>query len=175
MTGGSRNDPFLERATDRVAEAVPEVDVDLFRLSFLLTRATNRFTRHVESAAHRRRGLTTAGFRILFTLWTSGPLPAHRIAILAGLSRASVSSVVNTLERDGRVERSRNKDDRRVVTVSITSPGVVEVSEAYEAQHELERAQYGDLSSADRRALAAALETLIDTPLDKSMGETSGD
>ena len=52
---------------------------------------------------------------------------------------------------------------------------VVEVREAYEAQHELERAQYGDLSSADRRALAAALETLIDTPLDKSMDETSGD
>ena len=41
MTSGSRNDPFLERATDRVAVAVPEVDIDLFRLSFLLTRATN--------------------------------------------------------------------------------------------------------------------------------------
>ena len=175
MTGRSRNDPFLERATDRVAEAVPEVDVELFRLSFLLTRATNRFARRVESAAHRPRGLTTAGFRILFTLWTSGPLPAHRIAILAGLSRASVSSVVNTLERDGRVERSRNMDDRRVVTVSITSSGVVEVRAAYEAQHEMERAQYADLSSADRRALAAALETLIDTPLDKSSDGTSDD
>ena len=86
-----------------------------------------------------------------------------------------MSSVVNTLERDGRVERSRNKDDRRVVTVSITSSGVVEVCEAYEAQHELERAQYADLSSADRRALAAALETLIDTPLDKSSDGTSDD
>ena len=175
MTSGSRNDPFLERATDRGAVAVPEVDIDLFRLSFLLTRATNRFARHVESAAHRPRGLTTAGFRILFTLWTSGPLPAHRIATLAGLSRASVSSVGNTLERDGRVERSLDSDDRRVVTVSITSSGATDVREAYEAQHELERAQYADLSSADRRALAAALETLIDTPLDKSLDGFSED
>jgi DNA-binding MarR family transcriptional regulator len=86
-----------------------------------------------------------------------------------------VSSVVNTLERDGRVERSRDEDDRRVVTVSITSFGVVEVREAYEAQHELERAQYADLSLADRRALAAALETLIGTPLDKSLDGTSED
>ncbi len=175
MTGGSKNDPFLERATDQVVESLPDVDVDLFRLSFVLTRAANRFSRHVESVVHRRRGLTTAGFRILFTLWTSGPLPAHRIAILAGLSRASVSSVVNTLERDGRVERSRDSTDRRVVTVSITSPGVAQVCEAYEAQHELERAQYADLSSADRRALAAALETLIDTPLDQSLDGSSGD
>jgi DNA-binding MarR family transcriptional regulator len=175
MTGGSRSDPFLERATDQVTKALPDVDVDLFRLSFVLTRAANRFARHVESEAHRRRGLSTAGFRILFTLWTSGPLPAHRIAILAGLSRASVSSVVNTLERDGRVERSRDNDDRRVVTVSITWSGAAEVREAYEAQHELERAQYGDLSSDDRRALVAALETLIDTPLDKSLDESPED
>ena len=73
------------------------------------------------------------------------------------------------------MERCRDKDDRRVVTVSITSSGVVEVREAYEAQHELEQAQYADLSSADRRALATALETLIDTPLDKSLDGPSVD
>jgi DNA-binding MarR family transcriptional regulator len=171
MTGGSRNDPFLEGATEQVAEALPEVDLDLFQLSFLLTRTANRFARHVESDAHRARGLTTAGFRILFTLWASGPLPAHRVAVLAGLSRASVSSVVNTLERDGRVERSRGVDDRRVVTVSITPSGAADVREAYETQHELEKAQYADLSASDRRALARVLDTLIRTPLDGTPGD----
>ncbi len=90
MIDGPRSDPFLKRATDRVAGSDPDVDLDLFRLSFALTRAANRFTRHVESAVHRPRNLSTAGFRILFTIWACGPLAAHRIAVLAGLSRASV-------------------------------------------------------------------------------------
>jgi len=60
-----------------------------------------------------------------------GPLAAHRIAVLAGLSRASVSSAVNTLERDGHVVRSREHDDRRLVTVSLTPTGEDAVRDAY--------------------------------------------
>ena len=148
-----------------MADALPDVDLDLFRLSFVLTRAANRFSRHVESTVHRPRGLTTAGFRILFTLWSSGPLPAHRIALLAGLSRASVSSVVNTLERDGRVERTRGDDDRRVVTVSLTPPGEAAVRETYEGQYALEQTQYEGLSPTERAALAEALATLDRHPV----------
>ncbi len=166
MSGEPRVDPFLERATDRVAEALPDVEIDVFRLAFVLTRASNRFTRHVESVAHRPRGLTTAGLRILFTLWTSGSLEAHRIAVLAGLSRASVSSVVNTLERDGRVVRSREHDDRRLVTVSLTPVGEQAVREAYSAQYEEERRLFGSLSAADRARLTEMLESLLDVPFD---------
>ena len=171
MTDELRADPFLERATEKVADALPDVDLDLFRLSFVLTRAANRFSRHVESTVHRPRGLTTAGFRILFTLWSSGPLPAHRIALLAGLSRASVSSVVNTLERDGRVERTRGDDDRRVVTVSLTPPGEAAVRETYEGQYALEQTQYEGLSPTERDALAKVLATLIGTPLGGGVGD----
>jgi DNA-binding MarR family transcriptional regulator len=166
VTGGPRSDPFLEQATERVADAYDDVDLDLFRLSFALTRSANRFTRHVESAVHRPRNLTTAGFRILFTVWASGPLEAHRIAVLAGLSRASVSSVVNTLERDGYVVRSREQDDRRLVTVSLTGPGADLVRDAYAGQHEVERTLYEDLTEGERGTLARLLESLLDVQLD---------
>ncbi len=165
MTDDERGDRFLEQATDRVAGTL-DADLDLFHLSFVLTRAANRFARHVESTVHRPRGLSTAGFRILFTLWACGPLESHRIAVLAGLSRASVSSVVNTLERDVLVERSRQQDDRRLVTVSLTSAGSRLVRGAYEAQHEVERAQYVGLTAAERRSLAGLLDRLLETPLD---------
>lgn len=165
MTDGQRPDPFLEQAAERVAEAYDEIDLDLFRLSFALTRSANRFTRHVESKVHRPRNLTTAGFRILFTVWATGPLEAHRIAVLAGLSRASVSSVVNTLERDGYVVRSREQDDRRLVTVSLTVTGADLVRDAYSAQHEVERTLYEDLTVDERSALGRFLESLLDVPL----------
>lgn len=166
MTDVDRDDRFLDQATERVYELF-ETDLDLFYLSFALTRVANRFTRYVESAVHRPLGLTTAGFRILFTLWACGPLEAHRIAVLAGLSRASVSSVVNTLERDGHVERSRQHADRRLVTVSLTSGGDRLVREAYAGQHAVEGFQYGELERSEMVALTAVLVRLLDSPLDR--------
>ena len=166
MTGGPRSDPFLEQATERVAGAYDDVDLGVFQLALALTRASNRMARHVESSVHRPRNLTTAGFRILFTIWSCGPLEAHRIAVLAGLSRASVSSVVNTLERDGYVVRSREQDDRRLVTVSLTGPGADLVRDAYAGQHEVERTLYEDLTEGERGTLARLLESLLDVRLD---------
>ena len=86
--------------------------------------------------------------------------------MLAGLSRASVSSVVNTLERDGRVVRSREHDDRRLVTVSLTPSGEDAVRDAYGGQHEVERDLYAALGAGDREVLARLLESLLDAPLD---------
>ncbi|MEC8999496.1 MAG: MarR family transcriptional regulator [Actinomycetota bacterium] len=165
MTEDERGDRFLAQATERVAEAI-DADLDLFHLSFVLTRVANRFARHVESAVHRPRGLSMAGFRVLFTLWVCGPLEPHRIAVLAGLSRASVSSVVNTLERDGYVERARQRGDRRLVTVTLIARGRRLVREAYVAQHAVERAQYADLTVAEQKVLTDLLGRLLDTPLD---------
>ena len=165
MTDDERGDRFLEQATERVSGAI-DADLDLFHLSFVLTRAANRFARHVESSVHRPRGLSTAGFRVLFTLWATGPLESHRIAVLAGLSRASGSSAVNILERDGHVVRSRGHDDRRLVTVSLTPTGEDAVSDAYAGQHEVERDLYAALGTGDREVLARLLESLLDVPLD---------
>ena len=85
--------------------------------------------------------------------------------MLAGLSRASVSSAVNTLERAGHVARSREHDDRRMVTVSLTSSSEAAVRDSYREQHEVERALYAGLEEGERAELAHLLESLIDAPL----------
>jgi DNA-binding MarR family transcriptional regulator len=148
-----------------VAGAYDDVDLGVFQLALALTRASNRMARHVESSVHRPRNLTTAGFRILFTIWSCGPLEAHRIALLAGLSRASVSSVVNTLERDGHVVRSREQDDRRLVTVSLTGSGSDLVRDAYAGQHEVEQSIFGSMSAVERSTFTRLLEMVLDGPM----------
>jgi len=109
--------------------------------------------------------LRTSGGGV-FRCGSGSPLAGHRIAVLAGLSRASVSSAVNTLERDGHVARSREHDDRRMVTVSLTSSGEAAVRDSYREQHEVERALYAGLEEGERAELAHLLEALIDAPLD---------
>jgi DNA-binding MarR family transcriptional regulator len=53
----------------------------------------------------------------------SGPQTLGRLGELAGLSAASISRLVDRLERRGLVSRRRDGEDRRVVEVHLESEG----------------------------------------------------
>ena len=80
-----------------------------------------------------------AGFRVMFCVWVGGEAEPRDIARLSGLSRAAVSSVLNTLERDGLIERTRESHDRRLVTVRLTDDGATRIVDAYRHQNDVER------------------------------------
>ncbi|HIG26183.1 MAG TPA: MarR family transcriptional regulator [Acidimicrobiia bacterium] len=155
---------FTERAVERVATEIPHADLELFRLSFALSRAATRFVRHVESEVHRPAGLTWAGFRILFTLWVCGDLEAYRVAHLSGLSRASVSSAVNTLERENLVTRTPHEVDGRAIVLALTPPGRTATVEAYTAQQDVEKTVYGALTAEEQATLAQLIEKTLRPP-----------
>jgi DNA-binding MarR family transcriptional regulator len=67
--------------------------------------------------------LTQTQIRALFKLDSAGESTAGDLAKAAELSPASVSAMLDHLERDGIVERSRSVSDRRVVVVSLTESG----------------------------------------------------
>jgi DNA-binding MarR family transcriptional regulator len=67
--------------------------------------------------------LTQGQIRALFTIDKSGEATAGDLAKAAELSPASVSTMLDTLERDGIVERRRSASDRRVVVVTLTESG----------------------------------------------------
>jgi DNA-binding MarR family transcriptional regulator len=158
---------FEEAARDKVADEVPDADLDVFAATFDLVRLATRVVHDLESRVHRPAGWSYAGFRVMFTVWVAGSLPPMDIAHLSGLSRAAVSSVVNTLERDGLVTRSRESDDRRVVTVRLTDEGERRLVEAYAEQNERSSQLWRDLSTPElatftdlcRRALGTRRQT----------------
>jgi MarR family transcriptional regulator, organic hydroperoxide resistance regulator len=67
--------------------------------------------------------LTQGQIRALFTLDTKGEATAGELAKAAELSPASMSTMLDHLERDGIVERTRAEHDRRVVVVTLTASG----------------------------------------------------
>jgi DNA-binding MarR family transcriptional regulator len=67
--------------------------------------------------------LTQSHIRALFTIDKSGEATAGDLAKAAELSPASVSAMLDHLERDGIVERRRAEHDRRVVVVRLTDSG----------------------------------------------------
>lgn len=143
---------------DGVVDAASSARAELV---FNLTRLHVRLSADFETL-HRRRGWTWAGFRIMNVLWAVGPAELRDLARLSGASRASISSALNTLERDGLVTRSRVDGDRRLVRIELTERGQGELREGMRAQAEREALWFDALDPHERGHLTALLARLAD-------------
>ncbi|HXV91720.1 MAG TPA: MarR family winged helix-turn-helix transcriptional regulator [Pseudonocardia sp.] len=156
---------FVDAAVERTTRALPSVDPRAMRLVLSLHRAANALVYDLESAVHRPRGWSWPGFRVLFVLWLSGPLEAKHVAALSGMSRAAVSALVNTLERDGLVTRRRAGHDRRSVELSLTETGRARFAEAFAAHNEREQTWASALTAEEVDTLTGLLEKLMASPV----------
>ncbi|MDX6355091.1 MAG: hypothetical protein QOF98_1994, partial [Streptomyces sp.] len=77
------------------------------------------------------------------------------------MSRAAVSALVNTLERDGLVSRSRSAHDRRAVALALTAAGHEAITSAFRAHNEREQAWAAALSKPEQTALIGLLDKLM--------------
>ena len=144
---GASGDPseILDLASARVGEVVPNADLSAFSVAFSIVRAAERVTLELETA-HKSMGWTWPGFRMLFWLWLYGPLEPRQLAVVSSASRASVSSALNTLERNGFVARRRDEDDRRFVKVELTEKGADRLADAFGAANRREQELVAGLS-----------------------------
>lgn len=77
-------------------------------------------------------GLTDHKFIVLVVLSAIDPKPssASQLAAHAGITRASMTKVLEGLERSGRIKRVRNTQDRRTILVNLTPSGRSVICEA---------------------------------------------
>src|SRR5215475_407896 len=161
-TAERRPAEVLALAKERISEVVPDADLVALSVVFTLIRAAERVTYDLETA-QRPMGWTWPGFRVLFWIWLLGPLEPREIATLASASRASISSALNTLERDGFVVRSRTSSDRRLVTVELTELGSSRIQEAFRATNARERELMARFDADERATLAQLLGRLLES------------
>ena len=70
-----------------------------------------------------RLGISMAQLNILYTLQRTGEMPMSRLAELLNVSLSNASGLVDRLEERGLLERTRVREDRRVVLAHITDQG----------------------------------------------------
>ncbi len=68
-------------------------------------------------------GLTSAGMRVLMILARAGDSTHREMAERCFIRPATLTGIVDTLERDGFVVRQRDPNDRRSVQLSLTGKG----------------------------------------------------
>ena len=113
--------------------------------------------------ALRKHRLSPAGRQALAILDGAGaPLSPTVIAERLLVTTASVTSLLDTLERRGLVTRAPDPDDRRKVLVTLTSQGRRAVDEFLPQVVALQTAMVAGLSEARRRQLLESLAAIRD-------------
>lgn len=118
-----------------------------------LVRAEATLTRRL-AADLERIGVSATGFAVLVLLTSAGSeLELRAIRRRLGLSKASATEVLDTLQARGFVERKRVATDRRAIAVALTRPGTNLVTHAFPAHAERVRAAFGALDEKEKRQL----------------------
>jgi len=116
------------------------VDAILNQLDPLIARQ-----RRAVARAGCLRAISSTHLHVLFLLESDGQMTMSRLAELLNVSLPNVTGIVDRMEERGLVERGRDADDRRLVTLKATSSG---------------RATVEEIDQIRRQALASVLRQL---------------
>jgi DNA-binding MarR family transcriptional regulator len=129
------------------------------RLAGMLLSLLPRIGKLAGQVAHDRGAISLERARILWQL-VEAPRRSGELAQRCALTPGSVSELVDSLEGDGFVRRSEDRNDRRVVVVEITGRGRREIERVGELMTAPVAKIIAGLSGEKRSRLAAALADL---------------
>jgi len=105
------------------------------------------------------RGLSEGRFVVLFLLdAASDGLAPNTLAERAGVTRATITGLLDGLEREKLVERHLDASDRRSLCIRLTSKGKCIAKTVFEQHSHWIASLYGNLSVSERKQLATLLE-----------------
>jgi DNA-binding MarR family transcriptional regulator len=144
----------FEKEFPGASRSASEVAVNLARTQLALIT-------EIERPPRESHDLSASAFQTLAILDGAGePLPGHVIAERLLISSASTTSLVDTLERRGLVERQPHLTDRRKVLIHLTPTGQQIVDQQLPALHAVIAQAISTLSEPDRQHLLASLTTI---------------
>ena len=149
--------PVLRVDRTAFAREFPSGDATATECAQNLIRASTRFM-DSDTQALRRHGLSLQARVLLATLEGAGvPLSASTLAERLLVSGASITSLVDTLQRKGLVRRTGSESDRRVVLVELTEDAQPVIDGFLAEVTTLHAAQFAVLTDAEREQFCAML------------------
>ena len=143
----------------------------VLRLWLLLRRVCDTLML-CQDSIFSKYGLTTEQWGVLTAIKARGALRPSDLASLLERSPNSMSMQIDRMVKAGLVRRTRDRKDRRVVTVSFTEKGKTAVEPAIPAGWEFIHDIVSPLSDNEQRDLASMLERVkyeLDSYLDPEM------
>jgi len=127
---------------------------------WLLLRRVGDTLALCQDSVYGKYGLTTEQFGILAAIKSRGPLRPSDLSQILERTPNSISMLIDRMVKAGLVRRTRDRKDRRTVTVSLTGKGEAAVEPAVPAGWEFIHQILSSLSINDQRSFADMLETV---------------
>lgn len=122
-----------------------------------IIRAVALYSRELQ----RRRNLTTTQLATLRRLARRGPVSAGELARAISVSQATITGVLDRLERPGLILRRRDPRDRRRVVVELTAAGEEAVQDSPPPLHERFMWRLAELPERERREIDRTLRKIV--------------
>jgi DNA-binding MarR family transcriptional regulator len=148
----------------KIAQRYPEVEPDAVQVLINIDRVSAA-GQCVASQFLEPYGLSEGRFYVLACLLTEelldAPAPSpSEIAEHLGVTRATITGLLDGLERDGFLERRHDSRDRRALTIHMTEKTRRFLDEFIPEHSRRINALMADLSADDRRQLIALLSKI---------------
>ncbi|MGD1467236.1 MarR family winged helix-turn-helix transcriptional regulator [Vibrio harveyi] len=153
----------IDRVVSQWAKEKPDLDTEPMAIMGRLMRIAKYMGNHV-AEVHKRYDLKMGEFDVLATLRRSGEpyrlTPSELISSMM-LTSGAMTNRLDKLEKKGLIAREHSKEDRRSVSVQLTSKGFelidALIEQHLQAQHEL----MGSLTRDEREQVNQALKLLL--------------
>ena len=135
-------------------------DVEGIRLCFQILSLASAIDRDCATQL-KPHGLSEGRFVLLFLLDAAQDgVPPHVLADQAGVRRATVTGLLDGLERDGFVERVSSPHDRRSRLIQLTHKGKAIAKQLFAQHSQWIASLLSDVSEHERRTLSNLLTTV---------------
>ncbi|MEM7292221.1 MAG: MarR family winged helix-turn-helix transcriptional regulator [Pseudomonadota bacterium] len=161
MTRDSSITPAETLATKQVREL--GVDEQSMLVVSNIFRVSNLVRNYTERHLLNEYGLTFSGFTVLWVLWVNGKTESRALAEESGVSKSTLTGIVNTLEKNALVTRKPHAHDGRRVFVHTTAKGRATMKKVFPVFNSIEALFTSDLSVREKDALIRSLRIILHT------------
>jgi DNA-binding MarR family transcriptional regulator len=146
---------------DKFAQRYPDADVSAVAAFLHLLRVATDLSGALDSCLSQH-GLLQGRWWVLILLMREddGMSAPSTLAEKAGVSRATMTGLLDSLERDGLVERIFDAADRRRVSIRLTPSGQAKLDEVMPDYYRRLRQLMAGFSDAEKSVLHGMLERL---------------
>ncbi|MGF1646011.1 MAG: MarR family winged helix-turn-helix transcriptional regulator [Kineosporiaceae bacterium] len=138
----------------------PLIDHDAMAVVSNLYRAAGAARNHFERTVLSEAALTWTSWVVLWVLWIGDEAESRTVAAGAGISKATLTGVVRTVQGRGLVARRAHPGDARRVLLSLTEAGSSLMTSLVPRFNAHESLLCAPLEPASRRDLAEGLRLL---------------
>ena len=140
-----------------------EIDHDSMAALSNVFRVATKFRTYVERNILDHYDLSFTGFIILWITWIRGSQEFKELAIDCGVSKGTLTGIINTLVKNGYIHRKPHKSDGRRLMIQISPKGRSLVSRIFPRVNDAETLFTTDLKTQEKRQLAKLLRIILNT------------